>query len=153
MWDSNRDEEFFLMKLKGLGNFKLKLGDDELTYVVDKNKQHFRMYPYWAPKWMQVRLPTYYFDRENTTALDPTGQEAIRLISPTMLGSLINQNTLSVMARVAKDTAEQVLGHVRKIPLFTFIVVLIILALVIWNVIVAYQTGARIEQIEEIITQ
>lgn len=152
-WDGNREEDYELVKLKGERVFVRGDPDDteSSSHVIDEAQQCFRYWPPVAPKFMQVRMPTYYFRADKAEAIDPIGENPNRILSPNMLMNFMNQKWMQATVADAREQAEgNLLAH-RKLPLYILIGVGVTIALTAMSVFFQVQSSGQLEEIARIL--
>lgn len=122
------------------------------TYLIDPEKQLFRYWPPAFPRWIQQRVPTYYFKVDEPTAIDPTRQKSHRIISPKMLSGIVNERLLKMSIKDAREQAEGDLRSHRKLPVYMMIGIAVTLVMVILNFVFIIITNSAVGEIRRVVT-
>ncbi|KKN55134.1 hypothetical protein LCGC14_0585060 [marine sediment metagenome] len=153
-YDNNREETSQLIHVEDDASFTLGNKDDpeNPTYVIDTKKQYFRYWPPAFPRWIQQRVSTYYFRKDDPVAIDPMGQESIRTISPRMLSGIVNERLLKMSIKDAREQADGDFSNRRKFPVYILAGVGVVIVLVAINLVLSIMTSGTISEVHRVIT-
>ncbi len=153
-YDLNREETSELIHVGDDSSFTLGDADDpeNPTYVIDTKKQYFRYWPPAFPRWIQQRVSTYYFRKDDPVAIDPVAQESIRTLSPRMLSGIVNERLLKMSIKDAREQADGDFSNRRKLPIYILIGIAVLIGLVGVNLIFTIIANGTISDIDRVIT-
>lgn len=153
-YDNNREETSELVHVGDDSSFTLGNSDDpeNPTYVIDTQKQYFRYWPPAFPKWIQQRVSTYYFRKDDPVAIDPMGQESIRILSPRMLSGIVNERLLKMSIKDAREQADGDFSNRRKLPVYILIGIAVLIGLVGIDLIFTIMANGTLTEVHKVIT-
>lgn len=153
-FDLNREETSELVHVDDDSTFTLgdKDDPDNPTFHIDTKKQYFRYWPPAFPAWIQQRVSTYYFRKDNPTAIDPMGQDAIRSLTPRMLSGIVNERLLKMSIKDAREQADGDFSNRRKLPVYILIGIAVLIALVSIDLVFTVIANGTITNVYRVVT-
>lgn len=143
-WNPNREMVFNLVKTEGRQTVSVGEG----TYTLIPERQFSVSYPFWAPSFMQERVPVYYFKPDGYEAIDPTvNGDVEKLMTAQMLRDVTDEAMLKATVKEAREAAEGVLATNRSFPLYILIACGLIIIMVGVDIYFQFQSFTLIQEL------